>query len=608
MSFLRHYEKGQSMVLVLVFLTVLMLSLLVFFNISQVSRKKIEVQNAADAVAYSASVLEARHLNFTAFTNRAMIANEVGIAQTIGFTSWFIKWSNTFVNLGWWANKILNPIPFVGPVLAGVVQAAFKAVGTAIDAVADVSATFASVFAKLVSQLNPFYGYSQLGFRYATYDSILAVSGEIVETNAPGAKIATMSKVFSLYHAYMFNKYNVGYKPAGSWKGTAANDEKGEQREGMRRMAAAVNSSRDGWSRDRNNDMLLFDENYTTNIWPLGKFGFGITFGLNGEGGSTLRFIADVDSSKVPKEYYNWSSMDTEEFKAGMTLWLFDQDFSVAFGVPMGQGTMQMAHDPSSGGTRKLFDGPVGGYKQNIAGWLSEYGGTWDSSLVRPSMGGGNSFTSVTASAGFNPYDGSSTKPDADNEDDYGDLAPYHDINPEMEEPPPFVVWVTAPKLNDDSQEFDISTSDNMGANRVSTTGSLELDNPMVDPMDVPLPNLEPLISSSAGVDNPGIQAIAAGEVYYKRVDGEDEAPNSFSPYWHARLAPINQNYLFAVMATQDVSLAWAFTGGSQILNETVLTAKVNEFMSEGLNIGNLIIEDVQNDIDEAVEEVLNPF
>ncbi len=97
-------QRGQAMVLVTLFLTALMLSFLILFNMSQINIDKIKVQNAADAVAYSSAVLEARHLNFVAYTNRAMIANEVAIGQTIGLVTWLQKCAT---GMGWCVRRFL---------------------------------------------------------------------------------------------------------------------------------------------------------------------------------------------------------------------------------------------------------------------------------------------------------------------------------------------------------------------------------------------------------------------------------------------------------------------------------------------------------------------
>ena len=48
----------------------------------------MRLTNAADAVAWSVATVEARALNYDAYTNRAIVANEVAVAQAISLISW----------------------------------------------------------------------------------------------------------------------------------------------------------------------------------------------------------------------------------------------------------------------------------------------------------------------------------------------------------------------------------------------------------------------------------------------------------------------------------------------------------------------------------------
>ncbi len=50
--------------------------------------QKIRLVDTADAAAYSAAVLDARVLNFDAYTNRAMLADSVSIGQLVSLSSW----------------------------------------------------------------------------------------------------------------------------------------------------------------------------------------------------------------------------------------------------------------------------------------------------------------------------------------------------------------------------------------------------------------------------------------------------------------------------------------------------------------------------------------
>lgn len=58
------------------------------YNAGQASAEKTRVVNAADAAAYSGGLWVARHLNFMAYTNRAMIANHIAVGHLVSYVSW----------------------------------------------------------------------------------------------------------------------------------------------------------------------------------------------------------------------------------------------------------------------------------------------------------------------------------------------------------------------------------------------------------------------------------------------------------------------------------------------------------------------------------------
>jgi hypothetical protein len=84
---LRGRQRGQSLVIGLFMLMIGALALFFQFSSGQVSADKQRVTNTADAAAYSAALWRARVLNYHAYSNRAMIANEVAIAQTLTLLS-----------------------------------------------------------------------------------------------------------------------------------------------------------------------------------------------------------------------------------------------------------------------------------------------------------------------------------------------------------------------------------------------------------------------------------------------------------------------------------------------------------------------------------------
>jgi hypothetical protein len=80
-------------------------ALFFLFNAGQLSSEKTKLVNAADAVAYSVGVMDARTLNFLAYTNRAMLANTVAIAQLVSLSSWAAyidQLSQGGSSIDWW--------------------------------------------------------------------------------------------------------------------------------------------------------------------------------------------------------------------------------------------------------------------------------------------------------------------------------------------------------------------------------------------------------------------------------------------------------------------------------------------------------------------------
>ncbi|PIF93389.1 hypothetical protein CLU86_4349 [Acidovorax sp. 62] len=75
-----RYQGGQVIVYLLAIIPAVCLGIFIVFNTAVTAREKMKLQNSADAISYSASTVFARQLNFLAYTNRAMAANEGGVA------------------------------------------------------------------------------------------------------------------------------------------------------------------------------------------------------------------------------------------------------------------------------------------------------------------------------------------------------------------------------------------------------------------------------------------------------------------------------------------------------------------------------------------------
>lgn len=118
MRFNHSRSRGQTLVLFLGFVAAMVGMMLVVFNSGQVTNAKMRAMNAADAAAYSGAVWEARSLNFQAYMNRAMVVNEVTIAQSVSLRSW-LAYVNRFVTH---VNYITQFIPYLGTATTEVHQ------------------------------------------------------------------------------------------------------------------------------------------------------------------------------------------------------------------------------------------------------------------------------------------------------------------------------------------------------------------------------------------------------------------------------------------------------------------------------------------------------
>ncbi|WP_220808585.1 pilus assembly protein TadG-related protein [Noviherbaspirillum aridicola] len=101
-------QRGQALVYGLFIMTGGLAALFFLFNTGQLSSEKSKLVNTADAVAYSAGVMHARTLNYLAYTNRAMLANTVAIAQLVSLSSWR-QYADTAAQRG---SRLGNPVKY----------------------------------------------------------------------------------------------------------------------------------------------------------------------------------------------------------------------------------------------------------------------------------------------------------------------------------------------------------------------------------------------------------------------------------------------------------------------------------------------------------------
>ncbi len=168
-----HFKKqlGQAFPVGIAVLLFLALTSAVLFNTGQVTSDKTRVVNTADSAAYSGLVWQARALNFQAYTNRAMVANQVAMAQAVSLNSWaeYIDQStgNLYAAFGW--------VPYLGTVLK-VMDAIGETLNTVLDPISQ-------GMLLVVNALNTALSFAQEGMYYATFAATPDVIGAVVKSN-----------------------------------------------------------------------------------------------------------------------------------------------------------------------------------------------------------------------------------------------------------------------------------------------------------------------------------------------------------------------------------------------------------------------------------------
>ncbi len=317
------HQRGQAMVFIVLFLGVVSLSLVFLYKAGKITSEKMQVQNAADAAAYSVSITEARDLNFMAYTNRAMVANEVAIGQLVGMASWATHWESFGYYLMAYHRLFISPL--VSAASLGTATAPVETIFTTASNIAFITPgklffrvfkVVANIGATVLHNINKAYSYAQSGFHFANVLYVVSSYVDLVEDNAPDAKISDFGILSLISHVMTYGSipgipgnFTTTYKPT-----------KEEDAEGYQRFAAIVNGSRDEFTRKRGWTLPLaipplpidFHKRVTIDIGIADLFvdvTFKFALDLQKEGGSELRFKGDTAVGNK----FSWSAADATE-------------------------------------------------------------------------------------------------------------------------------------------------------------------------------------------------------------------------------------------------------------------------------------------------------
>lgn len=228
---MRRPHSGQAMVVMLALLAGMTGAFLLVFNTGQLVNDKIRLVNAADASAYSAALWQARSLNYQAYLNRAIVANEVATAQLVSLRSWSRHVDTLTTN----ADRITRYIPpLATPIRA--LEEGWDRVDRLIGGLAPLEG--------LLSNWNT--GVLASAQSFAHQQTTLAaadLAAQVARANEPRAVVSEASRLLQVRNAEVWqHRFTTRYERGGG---------------DLRRFTTLLMNSRDGFTRSRRADLPI---------------------------------------------------------------------------------------------------------------------------------------------------------------------------------------------------------------------------------------------------------------------------------------------------------------------------------------------------------------
>lgn len=207
-----QHQKGQMMVYVTALLLVIAGSVFYVFDGYQVSNEKTRLQGTTDAAAYSVAAIEARNLNFQAYTNRAMIANHVAVAQATTLVGWSRWFHNTSRNI----STITKWIPYLNAVTAAIENAA-KAIKEVMEPLMKVAATALDVWIAVLSGSQDVMHANTVFMAKQAFEDVVKANDEKVDN---AYTLVSLNSFKEAHFDFSKNyKPKKAYESCGRWEG-----------------------------------------------------------------------------------------------------------------------------------------------------------------------------------------------------------------------------------------------------------------------------------------------------------------------------------------------------------------------------------------------------
>lgn len=269
----RIAQRGQAMVFATVIMVVILLALLSMYSVGQLTTQKMKLQNTADAVAYSAAVVQARDLNFASYMNRAMIANQVAVGQMVSMAGWVRNADDTFNGPYSSIGRTLasfSPMAFMWNTPVNVMGKVAKQARSALDSALPLAV-------KVVDGLIKGFSLASKVYHLATTVTIFETVNEVKSANDPDAAFSTAGIVTATATTLQHVNFASSLDPT-------------TNKDGPQRFAKVVDASSDLFYKNRTLPSPVRLTPSLLDFARLGMFGFGPVVMLQfHSGGSTMR-------------------------------------------------------------------------------------------------------------------------------------------------------------------------------------------------------------------------------------------------------------------------------------------------------------------------------
>lgn len=414
----RNNHGGYTMVLFLAFIAAILLAGFSLYDNGTVATERIRMQNTADATAYSTVNVVTRNMNFIAYTNRAMVANQVAIAQMLGIASWMKMIDQTAENLDT-AGSVLALIPYVGAVIKEITTTLASATEAAEEIVAKAMEIAIEGLEIALAALS----FSQINFHLITAEMGYATFNAVSLANDPDINSGIIAPAFAAATLIESWAENVEtYETATTDSGT----DNVRHRKRFTEFAKVVTNSRDPFTKERNS------------TW-LSAVIVGVGGKVHKKGGNEFKEVT-INSNELQ---WQWTATDN------VSMWVHYWDWeSCGFlceiwakqkkeAVPLGWGAAHALNENVSGSYYNYEKG------KSPKWWGNAWSNNWSESLAL-SWYGNNNLTST---------EGLRTFIDLKKED-------YQDVGPNM------VVLLAKPRntikvqqsLDDNSSSYNRNT------------------------------------------------------------------------------------------------------------------------------------------------------